>query len=298
MISCDKTNLTNLGNNLLLIEQTASTNSHLRQLVEANQNLSWGTGLMAHCQTQGRGRSGRRWISPPGNLTCSFWFSLKLDLVAPLPLVAGLAVVDLLRSYGVDQAVLKWPNDVLCQDRKVAGILCETVVSEKQVLGSIVGLGLNLTSQAIDLAGLSRPALGLASITGQPISPEEAFHSLAVVLRKRIAQLSSQGFRGLAQEWYSCCGHRQAWVAVRQGAKYVRGLTVGLGDSGQLLLAQASCQEIPAGEHSWSKALSTPGSSAIHSLTIVPEVGQRISEPTNELDISQCYQVWMGDIEM
>ena len=122
---------------LLDMETTASTNSTVRELAPLP---SYSTVITAK-QTAGRGRLGREWLSEPND-------SVALSLVVPFqqnnlevtPLLMGLAVLRAVRAIGVTQAELKWPNDILVGERKIAGILCEIVPS-----GQITaGVGLNL----------------------------------------------------------------------------------------------------------------------------------------------------------
>ena len=109
-----------------VVEETGSTNADL--LAEARSGTGEGLVLVAEAQTAGRGRMGRRWISPPRR---ALTFSVLLRPAVPagllgwLPLLAGVAVTSALeQTAGVD-ARLKWPNDVLADDAKIAGILAE-----------------------------------------------------------------------------------------------------------------------------------------------------------------------------
>lgn len=129
----------NLMPTIHYISQTTSTQQEARRLI-AEERVSQGDLVVADEQTAGRGRFGRTWISPRGGLYVTV-------ILAPdplLPLKAGLAVVDVLRSEGID-AGLKWPNDVLVGDLKIAGVLIE-IVGEY----ALVGIGLNLTSAPLN----------------------------------------------------------------------------------------------------------------------------------------------------
>src|SRR5262249_45185762 len=130
-----------------VVEETGSTNADL--LAEAQAGAREGLVLVAEAQTAGRGRMGRRWISPPRR---SLPFSVLLRPAVPagllgwLPLLAGVAVASALeRTAGVD-ARLKWPNDVLAGDAKIAGILAERWGS-----AVVVGTGINVLQQRGEL---------------------------------------------------------------------------------------------------------------------------------------------------
>lgn len=132
-------------------DQIDSTNEEARRRVMLHQNEP--VLITAERQTQGRGRNGRTWQSPRGGA----WLSLLWPLSKPaecyqsIPLVAGLAVLRLLQQLiqtykvvHIPQIHIKWPNDVLLDDRKVAGILCETVVTGSRVSHLIIGVGVNV----------------------------------------------------------------------------------------------------------------------------------------------------------
>ena len=100
----------------------------------------------AEQQTRGRGRRGRSWLSAAGaNITLSLlWrFALPLQRLGPLPLFVGLAIRDCLRTAGITGAQLKWPNDVLAGDGKIAGVLTESAYSDSASADMILGIGLN-----------------------------------------------------------------------------------------------------------------------------------------------------------
>jgi len=123
------------------IEQTSSTQQEARKLItEGNARI--GDVVLADEQTAGRGRFGRSWISPSGGL----YITLICCADPLLSLKAGLAVVRALRSVGIE-AGLKWPNDVVVENLKIAGVLIETIGDH-----SLVGIGLNLTSVPLDTA--------------------------------------------------------------------------------------------------------------------------------------------------
>jgi BirA family transcriptional regulator, biotin operon repressor / biotin---[acetyl-CoA-carboxylase] ligase len=130
-----------------VVEETGSTNADL--LAEARSGAAEGLVLVAEAQTAGRGRMGRRWISPPRR---ALTFSVLLRPAVPagllgwLPLLAGVAVASALeRTAGVD-ARLKWPNDVLADDAKIAGIL-----AERWGGAVVVGTGINVLQQRGEL---------------------------------------------------------------------------------------------------------------------------------------------------
>jgi BirA family transcriptional regulator, biotin operon repressor / biotin---[acetyl-CoA-carboxylase] ligase len=165
-----------LWREIRVVAETGSTNADL--MAAARAGAAEGLVLAAEAQTAGRGRLGRSWASPP-RAALTFSVLLRPATVPAtqrgwLPLLAGVAVATALRDGATAGAVLKWPNDVLIGERKVAGILAEA--HEDAV---VLGIGLNVTLTAADLpvptatslllagaATASRPAL-LAAIAGE-----------------------------------------------------------------------------------------------------------------------------------
>src|SRR5262249_11568967 len=137
-------------------DQVGSTNAEAFALAKAGEKGPlW---VMAHRQTQGRGRSGRRWVSEPGNLHASLLLSLACPPAAThqLSLLAGVAVVDAIGAVSADRPIrtlrLKWPNDVLIGGAKCAGILPESHAgtSVGDAL-AVIGVGINLAWHPEDL---------------------------------------------------------------------------------------------------------------------------------------------------
>jgi len=127
-----------------------STNDRLKQRARAGA-VEW-TVVLADAQSAGRGRQGRRWSSPPGNL----YMSVLLRPAPPdarwsvIPLVAGLAVGEALAAEGLDVR-LKWPNDVMAEGRKVGGILAEATSGADGLESVVLGIGVNVAVRPPDL---------------------------------------------------------------------------------------------------------------------------------------------------
>lgn len=148
-----------LGRPRLHLRETDSTNERARELAE--RGAPHGTLVTAAAQTAGRGRQGRQWEAPPGSaLLCSLVVRRHDEL---LSLRAGLAVADV---AGAD-ALVKWPNDVLVDGRKVAGVLVEGRPHEGW---AVVGIGINV---AVDVATLGPGASEHAGTLGRPRSAVE-----------------------------------------------------------------------------------------------------------------------------
>ncbi|MEP6866557.1 MAG: biotin--[acetyl-CoA-carboxylase] ligase [Deltaproteobacteria bacterium] len=135
--------MTWLGCQRIDLESCASTNDEAARYARAG--ASHGTLVIAERQEAGRGREGRAWASPSGGLYFSAVMRPPLPLadVPPITLAIGIAVCDAARAFGAD-AALKWPNDVLIGDKKLAGVLVETQSQGGRLDSVIVGIGVNL----------------------------------------------------------------------------------------------------------------------------------------------------------
>ena len=208
-------------------EEVGSTNDALRALAE--QGTGAGLVLIAENQTAGRGRRGAEWFSPPGEgLAFSILIKpvISKDFWSRMSLAAGLAVAGALEKF-VSLAEIKWPNDVMVHDRKIAGILVE---AGRDFV--IVGIGINVNSQAFP-DGLGATSLALES----GIEVDRAAVLLEVV--KQIAVLSERLDQGFEQ---TMDGVRQrCWLTGKQvsylASQMVKtGLVRGLGTGGELLV--------------------------------------------------------------
>ncbi len=134
-----------LGRKILLQTETKSTNLWAKKAFQEGEPS--GTVFLADAQTQGRGRLGRNWFSRPGcGIYCSILVRPRIAIEAypQLTLAAGVAVAQSLRSMAKVDALLKWPNDVLLNQKKVSGILCEFVQTPSGDRGAIIGIGINV----------------------------------------------------------------------------------------------------------------------------------------------------------
>lgn len=131
------------------------------------------TVVTADMQTGGRGQYGRKWISPKGdNLYASFCFYIDEKQQDPLSLthVLALSIASVLDEMGIE-AQIKWPNDLLARDKKMAGILCETMHLEGE-FGVVIGVGINVNMEEKALEEVGQPATSIKVETGQEASVE------------------------------------------------------------------------------------------------------------------------------
>jgi BirA family biotin operon repressor/biotin-[acetyl-CoA-carboxylase] ligase len=228
--------LSSCGVQVEVVHETGSTNADLLARAPA---LAAPLLLIAENQTAGRGRAGRSWLSSAGNsLTFSLaWrFEAGPQALSGLPLALGVALAETLARLGV-QVRLKWPNDVLKDGDKLAGILVETAPAERGIW-AVIGIGLNLVmpdemEQAIGrtvaaapwLARMDRDELMAALLDG-----------LAAVLR----EFERTGFAAFAGRWNMLHEYQGSEVRILdQGAVLHEGRAAGVDDAGRLLLDTA-----------------------------------------------------------
>ena len=202
------------------------------------------TVVLADEQTSGLGRSGRTWEARPNSaLLCSISVRPRLarERSGMLAIAVGLALAEYLESLGA-RVVLKWPNDVLVDERKLAGILIRTR-HDRLGLHANVGIGLNL--KASQLYGDERVALD------EMVSPlPERAEILSQVVARLAPMVMTSDTSGLPERWMSRAAYVGERVTVAVGQRSIRGALVGIDDRGALLLEDESgvCQAVVAGD--------------------------------------------------
>ena len=219
-----------------VVAETGSTNADLLARAAA-ASLAGPVLLVAGSQTAGRGRAGRPWQSAPG-ASLTFSLAWKFDCALPqlvgLPLAVGVAIADALHACGVD-ARLKWPNDVLLDGRKLAGILIETATA-RDGIWAIIGIGINLALPQ-DLAA----RIGNAASSLPPLAaPDELLAALLNTLAQALTDFGASGLAPFTGRWNAL----HAWagepvVLLDHGQVRQQGVAAGIDDSGRLLLDTA-----------------------------------------------------------
>ena len=203
---------------------------------------TWILGLR---QTQGRGRRGRIWVDPPGNFaaTLVLFPQEPAATVALRSFVAALALHDALADVTgrPDIFALKWPNDVLLNGAKLAGILLESAGTGGRVAHLAIGIGVNLAAspppQAVETDAL-RPTALLVE-TGVAVTPEEFLNHLAPAYVKWEALFAAQGFTPIRAAWLDRAARLGEPIIARTGAETVAGQFDTVDDSGALVIATA-----------------------------------------------------------
>ena len=227
-----------IGRDIRVFEQTTSTNDVMEKL--ARDGVKAGVVVFAESQTKGRGRLGRKWISPAHK---GLWFSILLrpDLrpqeTTQLTVAAATALRRAIESETHLKPEIKWPNDILIGGKKVAGILTELSAELDRVKHVILGIGVDVNLSAGEFpADLKKTATSLKIETGGTISRAEL---AAVILRELdgdYSRICAGKFPAVAEEWEENCVTIGKNVTVQIGDRKIRGRAESLDDDGALRL--------------------------------------------------------------
>lgn len=183
-----------IGKNCLYFDALDSTNNYTASLIKKS-NLAEGTAILAHTQLKGKGQGMNKWYAEPGkNLTFSLVLTpkfLRSTEIFYLNILASIAIHRLLKEEEIT-AQIKWPNDVLVNKKKIAGILVETGWKNNQINHAIVGVGLNVNQT--DFHGLNGTSIALEKHTETNLSKvfsEFCYHFEALYLKLRSGEVTS-----------------------------------------------------------------------------------------------------------
>jgi BirA family biotin operon repressor/biotin-[acetyl-CoA-carboxylase] ligase len=211
---------TRVGRNVICFPEVASTNDVAMD--SARQVGADGLVVMADSQRSGRGRLGRRWISPPGaNILMSVLLVDAADKLAheAVTIAAGLAVAEGIEASCRLACQLKWPNDVLLDERKVSGILVE-LGKAKNGRAIVIGIGVNANAAPPDGA-VDRPADSLARHVGGAVERVEVVRAILRRLDHWLAEVEAGRHDGIHSAWMAHCSMINQRIAVtRAGRRY------------------------------------------------------------------------------
>ena len=238
--------------NLVQLESVASTNAEAKRLAaEGEDTAPDGTLVWALEQTAGRGRRGRDWESPKGNLYTSLILRPEVPLgeAAGLSFVAALAVYDALGSIGPagHQVHCKWPNDILLNEKKVAGLLLESEGGSADTAADwiILGMGLNVEWHPDET---EFPATSLR-FEGWSSTVSDVLEAYTKSFLNWTNRWLSDGFEPIRQNWlWRCMGKGEA-VKVRLENETINGIFVDMAENGALIIDDnGTHRQITAGD--------------------------------------------------
>ena len=229
-----------------------STSLRLRELLASRPKLPSGYAIASPRQTRGSGRFGNSWLSSEGgDLALSFLLRGKTDpaKLVSLPMACALAVKDLLGGFGL-AAKVKWPNDVMVDNGKIAGILTQCpALPENGVpeTAAIVGIGINVNMDQSRAASLNRPVASLFMLTGSVKMVDDVYSLLAPLLEKRIGEWQKGSFAAIREDWLKNCLGVGEKIFVHNGTERLEGTVSGFGENGEALFTPVGGIEIAMG---------------------------------------------------
>ncbi len=233
-----------------VVMQIDSTNTALMKLLQES-NVTSGKCVVAEMQAEGRGRRGRKWASPfAKNLYFSMlWnFYTGLSGLEGLSLVIGISIVQVLKKMGLEDAKLKWPNDVLINNKKLAGVLLDVYGDPTGFCNVVIGVGLNVYMVKPDII-IDQPWVSLEQVIDLKIGRSALFILLIENLIANLELYERYGFLHFMSEWKLYDAYLGKEVVVTLGDKVLVGVAQGVSNSGELMVkTQSSVQSFSGGE--------------------------------------------------
>ncbi|WP_296804849.1 biotin--[acetyl-CoA-carboxylase] ligase [Thiocapsa sp.] len=218
-----------------------STNRALMR--EAATGAPSGTLCLAECQSAGRGRLGRAWISPFGSnlyLSMLWRYSEPPAALGGFSLVAGAVVADVLRRLGAEGLALKWPNDLLWDRRKLGGMLLEAAGEAQGPSLLVVGIGINVRMTPDHGRAIDQPWVDLAEVLGEPVVGRNTLAALIIdALIDAFERFGREGLVPFLSLWDGFDAFRGEQARILLADREIRGRVLGIASDGALRLDTA-----------------------------------------------------------
>lgn len=227
---------------LEIFDSLPSTNDYLLQTLK-DKKSSIVNACFAEKQTSGKGRRGRAWHSPFGtNIYMSLLWQFEKDLsqLAGLSLVIAIAVINALHQYGIHDGLgLKWPNDILWQNKKLCGILIETRGEVTEILNTVIGIGLNVRMPNSVKEKIDQPWVDIKQIISGEIKRNQLAGLILNNLLLVIAQFEEQGMAPFISQWQQFDITYGKKIVIQTVSEKLSGIARGINQSGCIMLEDA-----------------------------------------------------------
>jgi len=235
-----------IGKRVIAYPSLSSTNDIAKR--EAKKGAREGTVILAEEQTAGRGRLKRAWLSPRGSIALSIILHPTSAQLPYLIMVASLASARCIEKVGGLEAQIKWPNDVLINDKKVCGILIESDVRGSAVDYAVIGIGINVNLKTADFPEIAATATSLSQELGRELSRREMIRCLLVEVESLYLALPEGDI--VFREWRDRLVTLGKEVEVSSGKTSYKGIAESVASDGSLFLRQpdGSLIKIVAGD--------------------------------------------------
>ena len=241
-----------IGNEILIFNEVSSTNDLAMEM--GSKDGEDGLVIIAESQLHGKGRLGRTWISPKGvNLYASIL--LRPDFsplqASALTMMASVAAAKAISETTGLHAEIKWPNDILIDQKKVSGILTEMNAEEEKINYVVIGIGININMKKEDFPeNLRMPATSLMESLGKKVERTKVLCFLLESLDSTYEDLRNRGIMPLIKKWRSLCGTINKRIKVTLPGEIISGVAEDITQEGGLVvrIGEKSTKTIYAGD--------------------------------------------------
>ena len=225
-----------VGRRILYYPELGSTMDKTARL--AAEGADEGTVVIAEVQTEGRGRQGRSWVSRPGNLLLSVLFRPDISQLPYISVIGGLAAARAVRKVAGLNPRIKWPNDLMLDGSKVAGILAESAIEGESVCYAVLGIGMNVAHYPDDDEEIAGIATSVNRAAGKEVPRESLLRQLLMDLDDLYRRLPGPGRTGeqSGAEWSQLLETTGRRVTATFRDERFEGEAVGVDETGNLLL--------------------------------------------------------------
>lgn len=221
---------------MIQLPTVGSTSEHAKQLLAKTKPVE-GTAILAHEQTHGRGQIGNKWRSAAGkDLIVSiilFPGFLPVSGQFLLSRAVSLGIREAIQFYLREPAQIKWPNDIYCRGKKLAGILIENSLQGSAIADTVVGIGINVNSHDFDGLPL---ASSISILTDEEIDADQLFHRLMTAMEKWYLLLKGSQRDRIRQQYLQHLYQRDEWHQYRASEGEFTGRIIGVNEGGQLAI--------------------------------------------------------------
>jgi len=235
-----------IGQRVIYYPRLTSTMDVARR--EAQRGAAEGTVVITDEQTMGKGRLKRAWLSPRGSIALSIILHPSVFYLPSLIMLASLAVVHSIETITGLESQIKWPNDILINDKKVCGILIESDVRGNKVVYAIIGIGINVNFRLSAFPEILSTATSLADELGRDVSRVDVIRCLLVEIEKLYLALPDG--ESVYEEWRDRLVTLGRKVQIKSGKAILEGIAESVARDGSLLLrhSNGSSTKIVAGD--------------------------------------------------
>ncbi len=229
-------NTTIVGRNILYYRTLPSTMDFAKKL--AREGIGEGTVVLCDEQTEGRGRQGRKWFaSPSSSILMSVIFRPALEHLPQINMLASLAIVLTIEKVARIKSTIKWPNDVLINGKKVAGILMENVFEGEALHAAIVGMGLNISLDVLAYPEIASIATSLSSEAGRDFHRDDILRTL--LEQMDVLYQAVERNEDVYHRWLAHVETLGKTVRIKLGKSVEEGLAQSINPDGSITLRRA-----------------------------------------------------------